>query len=80
MRYLQLSAGIQLRPESLAILREVGVGVTRNEKGTIIAYLDGVAQVLCCVLEIEKSHSRDGVDSLVQAIAAVENVYRQTVG
>ena len=76
MRYLQLPACVQLRPKSLAILREVGVEITRNEIGSVIRYDEGVAQVLCCVLEIEKSCATDLAGHLAEAIASVESEVR----
>jgi hypothetical protein len=78
MRYLQLPACVQLGPKSLAILREVGVEVTPDEDRTVVAYEVGVAQVLCCVLEIEKSSSADAIAPLTEAIASVENTYHRS--
>jgi hypothetical protein len=80
MRYLQLPACVQLRPKSLAILREVGVEITHNETGNTISYDDGVAQVLCCVLEIEKSYAADLAMHLAEAISSVEDAIRGATG
>ncbi|HEX2852650.1 MAG TPA: hypothetical protein VHO24_05385 [Opitutaceae bacterium] len=75
MSSLLLPADVSLRPNSLALLHEIGVKIFIDAGGNRLEFPPGVAQVVSCVLETEKPFLSDaracvGID---QAIAAISD-------
>jgi hypothetical protein len=54
MRTLLLPRDVELRPKSVALLKEIGVKIHAQKDGSRLDYAEGVAQVVSCVLETEK--------------------------